>query len=70
MTEIEKRLIKKNGSEGKVYGDLVNKLIRKKYSLSEELAILRQREEKPEEFMVYNAFVEECKNKAKEEMNF
>lgn len=43
------------------YGDKVNKLIRKKYTISAELAILRQRDSKPEEFEVYNAYVEECK---------
>jgi hypothetical protein len=41
-------------------------LIRKKYSLSEELAILRQRDEKLTEFAEYNSYAEECKAKAKE----
>lgn len=47
------------------YNDRVNDLIRRRYSLSEELAILRQREEKPEEFAEYYGFAEQCKQEAK-----
>lgn len=43
------------------YGEAVNKLIRERYSLSEELAILRQKDEKPHEYEVYYSFCEECK---------
>lgn len=39
--------------------------IRKKYSISDELAILRQRDEKPEEFSEYYNFVENIKSKLK-----
>lgn len=35
--------------------------IRQKYTVNDEIAILRQRDSKPEEFAEYNAFVEECK---------
>ena len=47
------------------YGELVENLIRRKYSLSAELAILRQRDTKPEEFSEYNAYAEQCKAEAK-----
>ncbi|MBR5835209.1 MAG: hypothetical protein IKY66_03500 [Bacteroidales bacterium] len=47
------------------YETLIEALIRQKYSVSDELAIMRQRDEKPEEFSVYNAFAEECKALAK-----
>ena len=43
--------------------------IRTKYSVSAELAILRQRNSKPEEFSEYNAFCELCKSEAKKELN-
>ncbi len=46
------------------YGETVNGLIRRKYTLSEELAILRQRDTKPEEFEAYNAYAESCKEEA------
>lgn len=44
-------------------------LIRKKYNVNQELAVLRQRDTKPEEFAEYNEYVEECKQKIKEENN-
>ena len=47
------------------YAERVVELIRQKYTINDELAILRQRDTKPEEFAEYNAFVEECKRKAK-----
>lgn len=47
------------------YRDLVERFIREKYSLSDELAILRQRDTKAEEFSEYNKFAEDCKLKAK-----
>lgn len=46
------------------YGETVNGLIRRKYTLSEELAILRQRGTKAEEFEAYNAYAESCKEEA------
>lgn len=47
------------------YGETVNGLIRRKYTLSEELAILRQRDTKAEEFEAYNAYAESCKEEAR-----
>ena len=49
----------------RLQGEKVTKLIRQKYTLNEELAILRQRDTKPTEFAKYNAYAEECKAKAK-----
>ncbi len=51
------------------YPLLVESYIRERYSLSAELAILRQRDSKPEEFEEYNAYAEECKARAKNELN-
>lgn len=50
------------------YENRVNDLIRSRYMLSEELAILRQKDEKPDEYRAYFAFCEECKAKAKAEV--
>lgn len=52
----------------KKYSALVEKYIREKYTLSDELAILRQRDSKPNEFAEYNAYAESCKAKAKAEI--
>ena len=50
------------------YGELVERLIRKKYTVSAELAILRQRDDKPQEFAEYNAYAEQCKAEAKNKL--
>lgn len=50
------------------YEERVVELIRLRYSIDAELAILRQRDSKPEEFAEYNAYCEECKIQAKEEL--
>ena len=46
-------------------GELVDAMVRVKYNVSEELALLRQRDTKADEFAEYNAFVEACKVDAK-----
>ena len=50
------------------YEKLVEQLIRERYTLGQELAILRQRDTKPEEFAEYNAYAEKCKTQAKEQL--
>lgn len=49
------------------YNDLVNGMVREKYSDSEEFAILRKSINNPynAEYVEYNAYVEECKARAK-----
>lgn len=48
------------------YDEAVNIEIRKRYSESQEFAILRQRDEKPEEYQAYYDYCEECKAYVKE----
>jgi hypothetical protein len=43
------------------YDDAVDAEIRKRYTVSQEFAILRQRDEKPDEHAAYYAYCEECK---------
>ena len=50
------------------YPVLVERFIREKYTLSAEIAVLRQRDTKPEEFNEYNAYAETCKERAKAEI--
>lgn len=47
------------------YKDRVIARIRRVYSVDDELAILRQRDTKPEEFEEYNTFVETIKAEEK-----
>lgn len=50
------------------YGELVNSKIRARYTISQEFAILRQRDTKQDEFAEYNAYCEQCKAEAKAEL--
>ena len=73
MNALWLKIAKKNrevdaSSWEKVYESLVIRKIRKRYSVNQELAILRQRDAKPEEFAAYNEYMEQCKAEAKEEM--
>ena len=47
------------------YDEAVNLKIRERYSESQEFAILRQKDEKPQEYAEYYAYCEECKEWAK-----
>lgn len=49
------------------YDTVVDTEIRKRYTVSQEFAILRQRDEKPEEYAAYFAYCEECKAYVKEQ---
>lgn len=68
MTEVERKLIILNNIQKEKYPSLVDAEIRKRYSISAELAILRQRDTKPEEFKAYNDYVEACKIVVKKEL--
>lgn len=48
------------------YDEAVDAEIRKKYSVSQEFAILRQKDEKPTEYAEYFAYCEQCKAYVKE----
>ena len=67
------RLARKNRevnpeSWDKLYESEIIRRIRKRYTVNQELAVLRQRDTKPEEFAEYNAYVEKCKADVKEEL--
>ena len=51
------------------YEELVVQKIRERYSIDDELALLRQRDVKQDEFAEYNNFCEHCKAEAKNETN-
>ena len=59
---------KKEVEHSQSYEDFVETLIRQKYSVSAELAILRQRDTKPNEFEEYNAYAEKCKIDARKRL--
>ena len=49
------------------YGEAINCEIRKRYTESEEFAILRQKNEKPDEYNEYFNYCESCKAYVKEQ---
>lgn len=51
------------------YEEAVNAEIRKKYTESAEFAILRQKDEKPNEYAEYYSYCEECKAYVKEKQS-
>lgn len=66
---VEKYNARKEKESVVTYENKIVAEIRKKYNVNQELAILRQRDTKPEEFAEYNEYVEQCKAKIKEEIN-
>lgn len=54
-------LAERDGKLDYVKSLAIEERIREKYSISDELAILRQRDTKPDEFAEYNAFAEQAK---------
>ena len=52
--------------QARKYTEYIEMKIREKYSVSDEFAIQRQREEKKEEFQAYYDYCEKCKKEAKE----
>ena len=50
------------------YEERVQTLIREQYSIADELAILRQRDTKPDEFAAYFEYAEQCKTQAEKQM--
>lgn len=62
---VEKYNARKEQEKANEYEDLIVSKIRQRYNVNQELAILRQRDSKPQEFAEYNAYVEECKHSVK-----
>lgn len=69
FAEYEKQnKVVENQEQNLSYDEAVNQKIRERYTESQEFAILRQRDEKPEEFAEYYAYCEECKKSVKENL--
>lgn len=66
---VEKYNARKQREKEKLYVDKIVSKIRLKYSINDELAILRQATTKPDEFAEYNAYVEQCKAEVKNATN-
>ena len=64
---VEKYNARKQKQDNDEYENKVVALIRQKYNVNQELAILRQREVKPQEYQEYYDYVEHCKKQVKSE---
>ena len=65
---IEKYNLRKQKQKRAEYEELVASMVRKKYTVSQELSILRQQSKKPTEFEEYSDYVEKCKAEAKSKL--
>jgi hypothetical protein len=61
VREAQAREVQRQYWQSIPYDEAVDAEIRKRYSISQEFAILRQEKEKPEEYEAYFAYCEECK---------
>lgn len=68
MTDLEKRIAIANGTLRDEYETLVNRKIRLRYTLSQELSLHRKRDSHPEEFAEMDAYIEQCIAEAKAEI--
>jgi hypothetical protein len=65
---VEKYNARKQEEKKQNYKREIERLIALKYDIYDELAIQRQKEEKPEEYQEYYDYVEQCKAEAKSEV--
>ena len=63
--ETKNKLAVLNGQIEERYHELIREKIRARYSVYDEIAIIRKKDRNPEEFAEYDAFVEQCKQEAK-----
>ena len=68
MTNNQKKLSRANGVLHTEYERLIAKKIRRRYSVSDELSLHRQKEKKPEEYAEMCAYIESCIAEAKGEV--
>ena len=68
MKDIERKLYEANSVLDDMYAQRVVELVRVRYDINSELAILRQRTSKKAEFNAYNEYVEQCKAQARAEI--
>lgn len=65
-TDRQIKLAYKNGLLDNIKNSLIEAEIAKKYSIGTQIAILRQSGTKPEEYLEFNLYAEQCKTAVKE----
>ena len=69
ITVEEAESAKRSAEAEERYRRIVTERIRRRYDLDAELAILRQRDTKPEEFAEYSGYAEQCKAEARADVD-
>jgi hypothetical protein len=64
-TAHEIELSRKNGTLEQMKSRLVESMIATRYTVGQQIAILRQKAEKPDEYEAFFSFAEECKARAR-----
>lgn len=67
-TDKQIKLAYKNGLLEEVRNNMIEAEIAKKYSIGTQIAILRQSGTKPEEYLEFNLYAEQCKTAVKEKI--
>lgn len=57
---VQYKIHRASGTLDRFKSDLVGDLIGKRYTLYDEIALSRQKEEKPEKYAVYDAYADAC----------
>lgn len=60
IDKVKYQIHKASGTLERYKGDLVGALISQKYSINDQISLLRQKDTKPEEHAIFNAFANEC----------
>ena len=68
MKAYEIELAKKNGTIERIRRGEIDRLIGMRYSIGDQIALLRQKEDKPEEFAAFNDYAEACKRTVDESL--
>ena len=68
MNVYEIELAKKNGTLERIKNRMIDEKIRARYPYSAQIAILRQRDEKPAEYAAFYEYAEQCKREVREEL--
>lgn len=59
---IQYKIHRASGTLDKFKSDLVGGLVGKRYTLYDEIALIRQKEDKPEKYAIYDAYADACVN--------
>lgn len=68
MKAYEIELAKKNGTIERIRRGEIDRLIGMRYSIGDQIALLRQKETKQEEFAAFNDYAEACKRTVDESL--